>query len=97
MSEQPRHGQLSMLRLLHAVVWLGVAFALWGAMLRFPVISTTPPQPNVLPIIGCLAGGVFAFGTAVGVLLGRPVLAATVFLVVAILISSCLLAPAFIR
>jgi hypothetical protein len=83
-----------MLRQMHAVVWFSVAFAQWGAMLRFPVITTKPPQPSVLPIIGSLAGGVFAFGTGVGVLLGRPLFAAAVFLVVAIVIVLALLLPA---
>jgi hypothetical protein len=97
MSEKLRQGHLSMLRLMHAVVWLSVAFALWGAMLRLPLEPTTPPVPNVWALIACLAGGVFAFGTAVGVLLGRAFFAAAVFLVVAIVIALALLLPAWIR
>jgi hypothetical protein len=97
MNEKPRQGQTSVLRLLHAAVWLSIAFALWGAMLRLPLEPTTPPVPSARALIVCLAGGVLAFGTGVGVLLGRPFFAAAVFLVVAILIALTLLLPAWIR
>jgi hypothetical protein len=97
MSEKPRQGQLSMLRLLYATVWLSIAFALWGAMLRLPLEPTTPPVPSARSLIACLAGGVFAFGTGVGVLLGRTLFAAAVFLVVAIGIAVALQVPAWLR
>lgn len=66
-------------------------------MLRLPLEPTTPPVPNAWVLIACLAGGVVAFGMAVGVLLGRPFFAAVVFLVVAILIAAALLMPSWLR
>jgi len=83
-------------RWMHSMLWFGVACSLWGSAGREVSAFSVTSLPNTWRLVLCLAAGSAAFILAVGVHLGRPLFAAAVGLVAALLIFVGIFAPTWL-